>query len=93
MAAGNSECHDLSFAPRQRLEGSGSELLALNIRGETRRRGRACFRCGRLLISAMSRERRAHAKKLGFEPIDLAKHERLGELVADVLSVPVRLCD
>src|ERR1700681_3577518 len=30
----------------------------------------------------------APAKKVGFEPIDLTKHDRLGELVDDVLGVP-----
>jgi threonine dehydrogenase-like Zn-dependent dehydrogenase len=29
-----------------------------------------------------------HARKVGFEPIDLTRHDRLGELVADVLGVP-----
>src|SRR6266700_1140948 len=33
-----------------------------------------------VLIGDMNRERLAHAKKVGFEPIDLTKHDRLGEL-------------
>src|SRR6202030_4200754 len=41
-----------------------------------------------VLIGDMNHERLAHAKKVGFEPIDLTKHDRLGELVADVLGVP-----
>src|ERR1700720_4778914 len=41
-----------------------------------------------VLIGDMNRERLAHAKKVGFEPIDLSVHDRLGELVADVLGVP-----
>ena len=41
-----------------------------------------------VLIGDMKRERLAHAKKVGFEPIDLTRHDRLGELVADVLGVP-----
>src|SRR6266851_1483195 len=41
-----------------------------------------------VLIGDMNNERLAHAKKVGFEPIDLTKHDRLGELVADVLGVP-----
>jgi glutathione-independent formaldehyde dehydrogenase len=41
-----------------------------------------------VLVGDMNQERLAHAKKVGFEPIDLAKHDRLGELVADVLGVP-----
>jgi glutathione-independent formaldehyde dehydrogenase len=41
-----------------------------------------------VLIGDMNKERLAHAKNVGFEPIDLTKHDRLGELVADVLGVP-----
>ena len=41
-----------------------------------------------VLIGDMNRDRLAHAKKVGFEPIDLTKHDRLGELVAEVLGVP-----
>src|ERR1700731_2032092 len=41
-----------------------------------------------VLIGDMNRERLAHAAKVGFEPIDLTKHDRLGELVADVLGTP-----
>src|SRR6202140_3175722 len=41
-----------------------------------------------VLIGDMNRERLAHAKNVGFEPVDLTKHDRLGELVADVLGVP-----
>jgi glutathione-independent formaldehyde dehydrogenase len=41
-----------------------------------------------VLIGDMNPERLAHAKKVGFEPIDLSRHDRLGELVADVLGVP-----
>src|SRR5438477_12797622 len=41
-----------------------------------------------VLIGDMNRERLVHAAKAGFEPIDLAAHDRLGELVADVLGVP-----
>jgi Alanine dehydrogenase/PNT, C-terminal domain len=41
-----------------------------------------------VLIGDMNKERLAHAKKVGFEPIDLTRHDRLGELVADVLGVP-----
>jgi glutathione-independent formaldehyde dehydrogenase len=36
----------------------------------------------------MNRERLAHAKSVGFEPIDLTRHDRLGELVADAIGVP-----
>src|SRR5476649_2066463 len=41
-----------------------------------------------VLIGDMNKERLAHAKNVGFEPIDLTKHDRLGELVADVLGIP-----
>src|SRR5438045_4833592 len=41
-----------------------------------------------VLIGDMNRERLAHAKKVGFEPIDLSAHDRLAQLVADVLGVP-----
>jgi glutathione-independent formaldehyde dehydrogenase len=41
-----------------------------------------------VLIGDMNQERLAHAKKVGFESIDLTRHDRLGELVADVLGVP-----
>src|SRR6201984_258571 len=36
----------------------------------------------------MNKRRLAHAKMVGFDPIDLTRHDRLGELVADVLGVP-----
>ena len=35
-----------------------------------------------VLIGDMNQERLAHARKVGFEPIDLTRHDRLGELVA-----------
>jgi glutathione-independent formaldehyde dehydrogenase len=41
-----------------------------------------------VLIGDMNQERLAHAKKVGFEPIDLSKHDRLGELVAEVVGIP-----
>src|ERR1700721_703292 len=41
-----------------------------------------------VLIGDMNRERLAHAKKVGFEPIDLTRHDRLGELAADVRGEP-----
>jgi glutathione-independent formaldehyde dehydrogenase len=41
-----------------------------------------------VLIGDMNKERLADVKKVGFEPIDLTRHDRLGELVADVLGVP-----
>src|SRR5947199_2929989 len=41
-----------------------------------------------VLIGDMNKERLAHAKKVGFEPINLTRHDRLGELIADVLGIP-----
>jgi glutathione-independent formaldehyde dehydrogenase len=41
-----------------------------------------------VLIGDMNQERLAHAAKVGFEPIDLSAHDRLGELVAEVLGAP-----
>ena len=41
-----------------------------------------------VLIGDLNKERLGHAKKVGFEPIDLTKHDRLGELVADVVGKP-----
>jgi glutathione-independent formaldehyde dehydrogenase len=41
-----------------------------------------------VLIGDKNKERLAHAKNVGFEPVDLTKHDRLGELVADVLGTP-----
>ena len=42
-----------------------------------------------VMIGDMNKERLAHAKKIGFEPIDLNAHDRLGELVAAVIGEPV----
>src|SRR5271166_1936809 len=41
-----------------------------------------------VMIGDMNADRLAHAKNVGFEPIDLTRHDRLGELVADVLGIP-----
>ena len=41
-----------------------------------------------ILVGDMNKERLAHAKSVGFEPIDLTKHDRLGDLVAEVLGKP-----
>src|ERR1700759_1445414 len=41
-----------------------------------------------VLIGDMNQERLAHAKSVGFEPIDLSKSDRLGELIEAVLKVP-----
>jgi glutathione-independent formaldehyde dehydrogenase len=42
-----------------------------------------------VMIGDINKERLAHAKKVGFEPIDLNAHDRLGELVAAVVGEPV----
>jgi glutathione-independent formaldehyde dehydrogenase len=42
-----------------------------------------------VMIGDMNKERLAHAKEVGFEPIDLNSHDRLGELIEDVIGVPV----
>jgi glutathione-independent formaldehyde dehydrogenase len=41
-----------------------------------------------VMIGDMNKERLEHAKRVGFEPIDLASHDRLEELIADVVGVP-----
>jgi glutathione-independent formaldehyde dehydrogenase len=41
-----------------------------------------------VMIGDFNKERLAHAKKVGFEPIDLASHDRLGELVEQVIGAP-----
>jgi glutathione-independent formaldehyde dehydrogenase len=41
-----------------------------------------------VLIGDMNQERLAHAKSVGFEPIDLSKSDRLGDLIEAVLGVP-----
>lgn len=41
-----------------------------------------------VLIGDMNTRRLEHAKSVGFEPIDLNKSDRLGDLVEDVLGIP-----
>lgn len=41
-----------------------------------------------VMIGDFNKERLAHAKKVGFEPIDLGSHDRLGDLVEQVIGVP-----
>src|ERR1700736_4097067 len=41
-----------------------------------------------IMIGDMNKARLEHAKKVGFEPIDLAASDRLDELIADVVGVP-----
>jgi len=41
-----------------------------------------------VMIGDMNPARLAHAKKVGFEPIDLTQHDRLGELIEQVVGIP-----
>lgn len=41
-----------------------------------------------VMIGDFNADRLAHAKAVGFEPIDLGRHDRLGELVAQTVGVP-----
>lgn len=41
-----------------------------------------------VMIGDFNKDRLAHAKDVGFEPIDLAAHDRLGESVAEIVGVP-----
>jgi glutathione-independent formaldehyde dehydrogenase len=41
-----------------------------------------------VMIGDMNKDRLAHAKKVGFEPIDLNAHDNLGELVEAVIGQP-----
>jgi glutathione-independent formaldehyde dehydrogenase len=41
-----------------------------------------------VMIGDFNTERLAHAKNVGFEPIDLSAHDRLGELVEQVIGAP-----
>ena len=40
------------------------------------------------MIGDMNQERLEHAKKVGFEPMDLTKSDKLGELIAEILGEP-----
>lgn len=41
-----------------------------------------------VLIGDMNKDRLAHAKAVGFEPIDLTRSDKLEELIAEVVGVP-----
>jgi glutathione-independent formaldehyde dehydrogenase len=41
-----------------------------------------------VMIGDFNKDRLAHAGKMGFVPIDLGKHDRLGEMIADVTGSP-----
>jgi glutathione-independent formaldehyde dehydrogenase len=40
------------------------------------------------MVGDFNADRLAHAKKMGFEAIDLSKHDRLGDMIAEVVGVP-----
>jgi glutathione-independent formaldehyde dehydrogenase len=41
-----------------------------------------------IMIGDRNQERLAHAKKVGFEPVDLTKSDNLGELIEQIIGVP-----
>ncbi|VEA73767.1 Glutathione-independent formaldehyde dehydrogenase [Serratia rubidaea] len=41
-----------------------------------------------VMVGDFNKERLAHAERMGFVPIDLGKHDRLGEMIAEVVGVP-----
>jgi glutathione-independent formaldehyde dehydrogenase len=41
-----------------------------------------------VMVGDFNADRLKHAKAMGFEPIDLSRHDRLGEMVAEVVGVP-----
>lgn len=41
-----------------------------------------------VMIGDFNQDRLAHARKMGFEPIDLSRHDRLGEMIADIVGEP-----
>lgn len=40
------------------------------------------------MVGDFNKDRLAHAEKMGFVAIDLSKHDRLGEMIAEVVGVP-----
>ncbi|HEX6770548.1 MAG TPA: formaldehyde dehydrogenase, glutathione-independent [Acidobacteriaceae bacterium] len=42
-----------------------------------------------IIIGDRIPERLSHAKKMGFETVDIAKHDKLGEQIAEILGEPV----
>jgi glutathione-independent formaldehyde dehydrogenase len=42
-----------------------------------------------VIIGDRNAERLAHAKKMGFETVDISKHDKLGEQIAEILGEPV----
>ena len=42
-----------------------------------------------VIVGDKNEERLAHAKKMGYETINISKHDKLGEQIADILGEPV----
>ena len=42
-----------------------------------------------IIVGDRNAERLAHAKKVGFETVDISKHDNLGEQIAEILGEPV----
>jgi len=40
------------------------------------------------MIGDFNQQRLEHARKMGFEPVDLGKHDRLGEMIAAIVGEP-----
>ncbi|MCQ8241235.1 formaldehyde dehydrogenase, glutathione-independent [Rhizosaccharibacter radicis] len=41
-----------------------------------------------VMIGDFNKERLAHAERAGFTPVDLGRHDRLGEMVAEIVGAP-----
>ena len=41
-----------------------------------------------VMIGDFNQQRLEHARKMGFEPVDLSKHDRLGEMIAAIVGEP-----
>jgi glutathione-independent formaldehyde dehydrogenase len=41
-----------------------------------------------VIVGDRNQERLAHARKMGYETVDIAKHDKLGEQIAQILGVP-----
>ncbi|GAA5177097.1 MULTISPECIES: formaldehyde dehydrogenase, glutathione-independent [Halomonadaceae] len=41
-----------------------------------------------VMIGDFNQQRLEHARKMGFEPVDLGKHDRLGEMIAAIVGEP-----
>ncbi len=41
-----------------------------------------------VMVGDFNKDRLAHARKMGFEAVDLSKHDRLGEMIAEIVGAP-----